>query len=101
MARLGLPRYVAAVVARRRTFAILRVWWCPGPILLAVTAGACAPWSDGWAMSWDTHGANQAGLVTGWVSRLEHRFPPVFTPPDVTGPDLVTVVDGLLRLPAP
>jgi 2-haloacid dehalogenase len=52
------------------------------------------------AHSWDTHGAHRAGLVTGWVSRLEHRFPDIFDPPDVTGDDLVTVVDRLLALPA-
>lgn len=52
------------------------------------------------AHSWDTHGAARAGLVTGWVSRLERRFPAIFDPPDVTGDDLVAVVDGLLGLPA-
>jgi 2-haloacid dehalogenase len=36
--------------------------------------------------------------VTGWASRLEGTFPEVFDPPDVTGPDLVTVIDGLLAL---
>jgi 2-haloacid dehalogenase len=52
------------------------------------------------AHAWDTHGAHEAGLVTGWISRLEDEYPQVFAPPDVTGPDLGTVVDGLLRLPA-
>jgi 2-haloacid dehalogenase len=51
------------------------------------------------AHSWDTHGAHRAGLVTGWVSRLERRYAAVFDPPDVTGDDLVSVVDGLLALP--
>lgn len=49
--------------------------------------------------SWDVHGARRAGLVTGWCSRSEGTFAEVFEPPDVTGPDLVTVADGLLRLP--
>jgi 2-haloacid dehalogenase len=53
------------------------------------------------AHAWDTHGAHAAGLVTGWVSRLEDHFPKVFTAPDVTGNDLVAVVDGLLALPSP
>ena len=52
------------------------------------------------AHAWDTHGAHEAGLVTGWISRLEDEYPKVFAPPDVTGPDLGTVVDGLLALPA-
>jgi 2-haloacid dehalogenase len=51
------------------------------------------------AHAWDIHGAHAAGLVTGWVSRLEGRFPSVFTTPDVTGDDLLAVVDGLLALP--
>ncbi len=49
--------------------------------------------------SWDVHGAHAAGLVTGWCSRLEDRYPTVFTPPDVSGADLVTVVGELLALP--
>lgn len=53
------------------------------------------------AHAWDTHGAHEAGLVTGWVGRREGRFPSVFTTPDVTGDGLVAVVDGLLMLPSP
>jgi hypothetical protein len=34
------------------------------------------------------------------VSRLEGRHPDLFDPADVTGDDLVSVVDGLLALPA-
>lgn len=49
--------------------------------------------------SWDVHGARRAGLVTGWASRLEGRFPAIFDRPDVIGSDLVEVVDGLLALP--
>jgi 2-haloacid dehalogenase len=47
--------------------------------------------------AWDTHGARQAGLVTGWASRLEGRLSPVFDAPDVVGDDLVEVVVGLLE----
>lgn len=52
------------------------------------------------AHAWDTHGAHEAGLVTGWVARLEDEFPGIFEPPDVVGRDLVEVVQGLLALPA-
>jgi 2-haloacid dehalogenase len=45
-------------------------------------------------------GCHAASLVTGWVSRLEGRYPSVFAPPDVSGDDLVAVVDGLLTLPS-
>lgn len=51
------------------------------------------------AHAWDTHGAHEAGLTTGWVARLERVFPSdVFAPPDVTGDNLVDVVDRLLAL---
>jgi 2-haloacid dehalogenase len=50
------------------------------------------------AHAWDCHGAKRAGLVTGWVSRLEHRYGDIFAPPDVRGDDLIEVVDGLLTL---
>jgi 2-haloacid dehalogenase len=52
------------------------------------------------AHAWDCHGAKRAGLVTGWVSRLEGRYGDVFAPPDVTGDDLVQVVERLLALDA-
>lgn len=51
------------------------------------------------AHAWDTHGAHQAGLTTGWVSRLDDQFPDIFTAPDVVGRDLVETVQGLLSLP--
>jgi 2-haloacid dehalogenase len=52
------------------------------------------------AHSWDIHGARQAGLVTGYVSRLEGSPVPHFLPAHVQGADLVEVVDRLLDLPA-
>lgn len=51
------------------------------------------------AHSWDIHGAQQAGLVTGYVSRLEGAPVPHFAPADVSGSDLVEVVEQLLGLP--
>jgi 2-haloacid dehalogenase len=51
------------------------------------------------AHAWDVHGAKRAGLLTGWVSRLEGEFAATFDRPDVTGADLVEVVDQLLALP--
>jgi 2-haloacid dehalogenase len=51
------------------------------------------------AHAWDTHGAHHAGLTTGWVARLEGIFPAVFSPPDVTGRDLVEVVEKLAAMP--
>jgi 2-haloacid dehalogenase len=51
------------------------------------------------AHAWDIHGANRAGLTTGWVARLEATFPTTFAAPDVTGRDLVEVIERLLALP--
>ncbi|GAB4083898.1 haloacid dehalogenase type II [Myceligenerans cantabricum] len=51
------------------------------------------------AHAWDTHGAHQAGLTTGWVARLDDGFPGIFSPPDVIGRDLIQTVQGLLALP--
>ena len=48
------------------------------------------------AHAWDCHGAKRAGLTTGWVSRLEHEYAPIFAPADVTGDDLTQVARGLL-----
>lgn len=44
---------------------------------------------------WDCAGAHTAGLVSGWVNRTGARWPEVFPAPDVTGPDLPTVVAAL------
>lgn len=49
--------------------------------------------------SWDIHGARQAGLVTGYASRLESTPVPSFLPAHVDGNDLVEVVEHLLDLP--
>ena len=48
--------------------------------------------------AWDCEGAKRAGFVTGWSSRLERRYHRAMTPPDASGPDLVSVVEGLLSL---
>ena len=50
------------------------------------------------AHAWDVQGAREAGLVAAWVSRLEKKFQPAMRQPDVSGPDLLTVVDALLAL---
>jgi hypothetical protein len=34
------------------------------------------------------------GLLGAWVSRLEKKSQPAMGPPDVSGPDLVSVVDA-------
>ena len=43
--------------------------------------------------------AKRAGLITGWVSRLEREYAPILAPADITGGDLTEVARGLLALP--
>ncbi|HTJ76727.1 MAG TPA: HAD-IA family hydrolase [Acidimicrobiales bacterium] len=50
---------------------------------------------------WDVLGAHQSGLVTGWCNREGATFPPAFGKPDVTGRNLVEVVEALFALKAP
>ncbi|RCG27525.1 haloacid dehalogenase type II [Streptomyces diacarni] len=49
--------------------------------------------------AWDCHGANRAGLLSGWCARLEGRHSAMFAEPDVVGEDLDQVAEGLLGLP--
>lgn len=49
------------------------------------------------AHAWDTHGAKQAGLRTGWVQRSEKRYSDAFSSPDAQGNTIVEVVEKLLR----
>jgi 2-haloacid dehalogenase len=98
--RAGVREHVEQVLSvgdvRRR--------WKPAPEIYRHATQACNVSPDRVALvaahSWDTHGAHTAGLVTGWLSRLEGRYPDLFDTADVTGDDLVSVVDGLLALPA-
>ena len=48
------------------------------------------------AHPWDVLGARKAGLVTGWCNRTGATFPAPFGRPDVTGTNLVEVVEALL-----
>ncbi len=49
---------------------------------------------------WDLLGARKAGLVTGWCNRTGATFPAPFGKPDVTGVNLVEVVEKLFTLRA-
>jgi 2-haloacid dehalogenase len=77
--------------------------WKPSPAvyLHAARAGGVDPSRLGLvaAHAWDTHGAKQAGLVTGWVRRQDKEVLSVFAAPDVRGATLTEVVDQLLTLP--
>jgi 2-haloacid dehalogenase len=47
---------------------------------------------------WDVLGARKSGLVTGWCNRDGAVFPAPFGRPDVTGTNLVEVVEKLFAL---
>lgn len=47
---------------------------------------------------WDCAGAVNAGLVSCWVNRTHARWPAIYRPPNVTGPDIPTVVARVAAL---
>lgn len=95
--RCGLAGYVEAVVAT----AELNTWKPPAKVYLH-GAGTLGLPPERVALvavhAWDCHAAKRAGLMAGWASRLEGRYGSIFTPPDVTGADLVEVAGALLAL---
>jgi 2-haloacid dehalogenase len=93
--RSGLDRFITRVISidEVRQWKPARAVYRHAAAVLGVEPGQLALIA---VHSWDVHGAHHAGLVTGWASRLEGTFPATFTPPDVTGGDLVEVVDALL-----
>ncbi|MGH3520931.1 MAG: haloacid dehalogenase type II [Micromonosporaceae bacterium] len=78
--------------------------WKPAPEIYRHAADSTRVPADRVALvaahPWDIHGAHEAGLATGWVARSGDHYPDIFAAPDVVGRDLVTVVGGLLALPA-
>lgn len=96
--RAGLRPHLAKVIT---TSEVQR--WKPPAIVYRYAAESLAVPPERLALvaahAWDCHGAKRAGLVTGWVSRLEGRYPPVFAPPDVTAGTLTEVAGALVALP--
>ena len=78
--------------------------WKPATVVYRHAASVLGVEPGGLALvaahAWDCPGASRAGLVTGWVRRLEREYSPIFAPPDVTGADLTEVAHGLLGLTA-
>jgi 2-haloacid dehalogenase len=95
--RTGLDRYVERVISINE----VEVWKpAAAPYRHAASVAGVAPADLALVAvhAWDVHGAKRAGLTTGWASRLEGSFSPVFDPPDVQGPDLVAVAEALTKL---
>ncbi len=72
--------------------------WKPHPRVYQAAIGEVEPQEAALVAvhGWDVYGARQAGLRTGWCSRLDGILPPSLGPADVEGDDLVTVVERLL-----
>lgn len=96
--RAGLAGYVERVVATAEVSS-----WKPPALVYRHAAEVLGLPPERVALvaahAWDCHGADRAGLTTGWVSRLETSYGRLFAPPDVTGADLTDVAQGLLNLP--
>ncbi|GAB2504611.1 haloacid dehalogenase type II [Nocardiopsis aegyptia] len=97
--RAGLAHHVDRVVTADQAGI-----WKPAPSVYRVAARELGTSPGGMAMvavhAWDCHGAKRAGCLAGWCARLEGRYGDVFTAPDVSGSDLVQVVERLLGLPS-
>lgn len=93
--REGLDHYIERVVATQE----LQTWKPPARVYLHGAAALGLP-PDRVALvaahAWDCHAAKRAGLMAGWVSRLEGQYGQIFTPADVVGADLVEVAEALL-----
>ena len=96
--RAGLGPFIERVISVQEAGT-----WKPTAVVYRHAASVLGVEPGGLALvaahAWDCHGASRAGLVAGWVSRLEREYSPIFAPPDVTGADLTEVAHGLLGLP--
>ena len=45
---------------------------------------------------WDIHGANRAGMRTGWINRGGAPYPGYFAAPDVRAPDLAALAEQII-----
>jgi 2-haloacid dehalogenase len=69
--------------------------WKPAPAAYAHAARRCSADIEQMLLvtvhPWDIHGAHQAGMRTGWVSRQETPYPAYFAGPELRAPDLGTL----------
>lgn len=74
--------------------------WKPAASAYAYAARACSVPAGQMLLvavhPWDLHGAQHAGLRTGWISRGPAPYPGYFSPPDVSAPDLGTLARQIL-----
>ncbi len=74
--------------------------WKPAPAAYTYAARACSvPIQEMLLVAvhpWDIHGARQAGMRAGWISRGLAPYPSYFTAPDLQAPDLGTLAAQIL-----
>jgi 2-haloacid dehalogenase len=74
--------------------------WKPAPAAYAYAARACSvPPAQMLLVAvhpWDIHGARQAGLRAGWISRRPAPYPGYFAAPDLQAPDLSALARQIL-----
>lgn len=74
--------------------------WKPARPAYAYAARACSVGSGEMLLiavhPWDIHGAQQAGLRTGWIHRQQTPYPGYFAAPDLRAPDLVALAGQIV-----
>jgi len=74
--------------------------WKPAPAAYAHAAQACSVPIDQMLLvavhPWDIHGAHQAGMRTGWITRQPAPYPGYFAAPDLQAPGLSALARQIL-----
>jgi 2-haloacid dehalogenase len=74
--------------------------WKPARATYAHAARACSAGEAQMLLvavhPWDIHGAHQAGMRTGWITRRHTPYPGYFAAPDLQAPDLVTMAGQIV-----
>ena len=74
--------------------------WKPSPAAYVHAARMCSVSMDQMLLvavhPWDIHGARQAGMRTGWITRKPVPYPGYFSTPDLQAPDLGTLAGQIL-----
>lgn len=74
--------------------------WKPAPAAYAHAARACAVPMDQMLLvavhPWDIHGAHQAGMRTGWITRQHTPYPGYFAAPDLEAPGLADLAGQIV-----
>jgi 2-haloacid dehalogenase len=74
--------------------------WKPAPAAYAYAARACSVSMEQMLLvavhPWDIHGAHQAGMRTGWITRRQAPYPGYFAVPDLQAPGLAALAQQIV-----